>query len=79
MIIIKNIDAETAAMLRGKINALLNEVQKKELMNKIQRTDKAGIENMLRNINTENLDKRQIISMLNSIDKKDLMEKLKRL
>lgn len=75
----KSFNPETADRLRAKLNGLLTESQKQEIINKIKDIDKAELEQIISRSNITSFGENELIKIIENAEKTDILNKIKRL
>jgi len=70
---------ETANKLKSKLNGLLTESQKREILEKIKDMDKTQLKKIISESNITSMSENELMGIIEKAGKTDLLNKLKRL
>lgn len=76
---INGLDPNLSNRLRNKLNGLLTERQKKEILDKIKDVDKAQLSRLIEASNIKNMNESELMRIIENAGKSDILNKLKRL
>ena len=77
--IFNNVNEDTLRKAKNKLDMILTERQKKEIINKLQGTDRYTLINMLNNIDLSSVNNENIEKLISNMDAESIIDKLKRL
>lgn len=75
----KPFNPETSDRLKAKLNGLLTESQKREIIEKIKDMDKAQLEKAVSQSNITSLSEDQLMKIIENAGKNDIIQRIKRL